>query len=93
MEDTSLDFCRLLISIKTPEDCDAFCRVFLSPRELQNLRTRLLLFRFLNEGLSQRDVASKCDVSIATVSRAMRILNDEQEFYSKIEKIMNQTNT
>lgn len=51
-----------------------FLRNILTPQELEEIASRLQIFKMLRKGISQREIAAKLGVSIATVSRGSREL-------------------
>lgn len=51
-----------------------FLRNLLTPNELEEIARRLEIFKLLKQGLPQRTVAEKLQVSIGTVSRGAREL-------------------
>ncbi|MBI5134785.1 helix-turn-helix domain-containing protein [Candidatus Uhrbacteria bacterium] len=52
----------------------AFLKNILTPAELDEIATRLQIFKLLKKGVPQREVAEKLGVGIATVSRGAREL-------------------
>jgi len=64
--------------IKTEREFDDFLRDLCTPAEIAALSERWNIARELSQKqLSQQAVAKKLNVSVATVSRVARFLNDE----------------
>lgn len=61
-------------SLKKNDTILAFLKNILTPSELDEIATRLQIFKLLKKGVSQREVAEKLGVGIATVSRGAREL-------------------
>ncbi len=61
-------------SLKKNDTVLAFLRNILTPAELDEIATRLQIFKLLKKGVPQREVAEKLGVGIATVSRGAREL-------------------
>ena len=62
----------LLLSIRTKEDMEDFLFGILTPKELQEIPTRLQIVKRLKKGIPQHKVAEELKVGIATVSRGSR---------------------
>ncbi len=58
----------------TAEQMSAALEGLLTPYEQQELINRLQIFELLSQGVSQRQVAQKLGVAIATVTRGSRAL-------------------
>ncbi|MBU1992345.1 MAG: Trp family transcriptional regulator [Patescibacteria group bacterium] len=58
-----------LLGIKTPKQMEDFLKAILTPAELDSIPTRLEIVRMLKKGVSQREIAKKLGVGIATVTR------------------------
>ncbi len=61
-------------SLKTNGRVLSFLKNILTPAELDEIATRLQIIKLLKKGVSQREVAKKLGVGIATVSRGAREL-------------------
>lgn len=59
----------VLIEMSTKEKMKAFLEGLLTPKELSEIPTRLQIVKMLKRGMSQREIADKLGVGIATVSR------------------------
>lgn len=65
---------KLLSEIASPEIMSAILSNLLTPGEREELGVRLQIFKGLISGQSQRDLAKKLNVSLATISRGSREL-------------------
>ncbi|MFP8968330.1 Trp family transcriptional regulator [Pokkaliibacter sp. CJK22405] len=63
-----------LLSMKTAEDMEQALQALLTPAELSEIGKRLQIFRMLEEGVPQRQIAETLGVGIATVTRGSRAL-------------------
>ena len=63
-----------LMTQTTVEQMSAALEGLLTPYEQQELINRLQIFELLSQGVSQRQVAQKLGVGIATVTRGSRAL-------------------
>ena len=63
-----------LMTQTTAEQMSAALEGLLTPYEQQELINRLQIFELLSQGVSQRQVAQKLGVGIATVTRGSRAL-------------------
>jgi|GEM_PF-5981552 Trp operon repressor len=59
----------LLASMREPEEVELFLRDLLTPSERQAIEERWAIVRLLAQGLTQREIRDRLDVSIATVTR------------------------
>lgn len=62
----------LLLSIKTREDMENFLLGIFTPKELEEIPTRLQIVKMLKKGTSQHEIAEKLRVGIATVTRGSK---------------------
>ncbi|MDR1026552.1 MAG: trp operon repressor [Lactobacillus sp.] len=66
------------LEIKTESEFNALLMDLCTPSEISALNERWKIAQILYEGkLSQREIASKLNVSITTVTRVARFLNNE----------------
>ena len=70
------EFCGFLSEIDDPKEMKRILRSLLTPSELEELPTRLQILKLLQKGVSQREIASKLGVGIATVTRGARVLKE-----------------
>lgn len=64
----------LLLSIKTREEMENFLFGIFTPKELEEIPTRLQIVKMLKKGISQHKVAEELGVGIATVTRGSKEL-------------------
>lgn len=62
----------LLLSIKNREEMENFLLGILTPKELEEIPTRLQIVKMLKKGISQHEIAEKLGVGIATVTRGSK---------------------
>lgn len=63
-----------LLSYHSPAELKGFLRAILTPQELREIPTRLMIVKLLKQGVPQREIASRLRVGIATVTRGSREL-------------------
>ena len=68
------ELAQVIISLENKEVAKAFLKNILTPGELEEISKRLQIVKLLKNGVSQRKVAQKLNVSIGTVSRGSREL-------------------
>ncbi|MBT4917267.1 transcriptional regulator [Candidatus Peregrinibacteria bacterium] len=61
-----------MVSIKEPKLMESFLKTILTPKELDEVVTRLQILKMLKDGVPQRKIASDLGVSIGTISRGSR---------------------
>lgn len=84
----AIDLYRALLSLKTPEECEAFLKDLCTPSELDAFIDRWRVAQGLHSGLSQRAVQEQTGVSIATVTRVAQFLNRGFGGYQAVLKRM-----
>ena len=66
------------LCLKTAEECNRFLRDLCTPRELKELAGRWQTAKLLEEGeYSYRDISKRTGMSVTTVGRVARFLNNE----------------
>jgi TrpR family trp operon transcriptional repressor len=65
-----------ILSLKTEEELLHFFEIILTTKELEEIPTRLQIARLLKNGVSQRNIAKKLRVGIATVTRGSKELQN-----------------
>lgn len=58
-----------LLAIADKKEMIAFLQSIHTPQELEELPKRLAIFKLLNDGVSQHEIAHKMGVGVATVTR------------------------
>ncbi len=67
-----------LLAVKNAEECERFLRDICTPKEIGDLTDRWVVARLLDEGeLSYRDIHSRTGVSVTTIGRVARFLQQE----------------
>lgn len=82
----------LLTSIEKQENLDQILDLLLTPQEYEEVITRLQIFKKLQAGDTQRDVSEELDVSIATVTRGSREIQQKPEQIKKLFNILEDLN-
>ena len=63
-----------LLAARTPKDLEQLLDNLLTPSEMAEISKRLQIFKLLEQGLPQRQIAEQLGVGIATVTRGSRAL-------------------
>lgn len=72
----NLDFLyQAVLSLKTPEECDAFFSDLCTVNELQSISQRVVVAKMLTENHVYSDIAAATGASTATISRVNRSLS------------------
>jgi len=69
-----VDLAGVLAGIRTSEEVMEFLDGILTPTEIDEISTRLQIVKMLKRGVSQRKIAQKLGISVATVSRGSKAL-------------------
>ncbi len=77
----------LLANIKNPKLMDEFIKDILTPTEFEEIIIRWQIIKQLSKGVSQREIASKLGVSIATITRGSRELRDRKGGFWQVLKM------
>lgn len=62
----------LLLTVKNKDDMENFLLGIFTPKELQEIPTRLCIVKMLKKGISQHKIAKDLKVGIATVTRGSK---------------------
>jgi TrpR-related protein YerC/YecD len=68
------DLYAALLMLETPQEMEAFMADLCTPTEIAAFADRWHAARLLHQGLSQREVASRTGIALATVTRVARFL-------------------
>ena len=72
------DLIEVILALETADECRRFMRDICTPKEISDLADRWLIARLLDEGkLSYREIHAQTGVSITTVGRVARFLQQE----------------
>ena len=63
------DLYRLFASVRTTKESEMLLKDILTPQEVETIAERWKLIQALASGMTQRDVAKKCGVSISKITR------------------------
>lgn len=89
------ELCELFSSIDTPKEADLLLKDLLTPQEMESLAERWQLVQLLAQGISQREIAEKLNVSISKVTRGSRVLQygagGFMHFLRKLKKAVSET--
>ncbi len=73
-----------ILKLKTVKECRAFFRDLCTLGELQEFSERFEVAKFIDEGVSYREIATRTGVSTATVTRIAQWLNHGEGGYRLI---------
>lgn len=66
-----------LLAIESAQDMEKTLRDLLTPSEFSEITKRLQIFKMLENGIPQRQIAEQLGVGIATVTRGSRALKSQ----------------
>jgi Trp operon repressor len=72
----------LLSRLSDPREMEAALEALLTPKEAEELENRLQIFRMLLQDIPQREIATRLNVGIATVTRGAAALRNSRFFES-----------
>lgn len=75
VESAELSLCQALLSLKNADEMAAFLHDLCTPAELEVLVDRWRVVPFLLEGVPYREIHERTAVSITTIGRVARFLN------------------
>ncbi len=73
------EIAKYLLMAKDEEAMQKLLRGLLTPNEVHEMSKRLEIFALLKKGVSQREIAKRLGVGIATVTRGSRALKELEE--------------
>ena len=89
-KDTAEVFFNAVLSLKTPEECQAFFLDVCTIKELQDLTQRMQVAVLLSEGKNYQEISRQTSVSSATISRVNRcLLYGDGGYRTVLERINN----
>jgi len=74
-ESAELSLCEALLSLKNADEMAAFLRDLCTPAEMEVLVDRWRVVPYLLDGVSYREIHERTAVSITTIGRVARYLN------------------
>lgn len=66
------ELAKIFLSIKTEKEMLLFLQGILTPKELEEIPTRLQVVKMLKQGISQHSIAEKLGIGVATVTRGSK---------------------
>src|SRR5690625_4027067 len=87
-ETSEESLCRALLALDTVADMRAFLRDLCTPSEREALTDRWCVVPYLLDGVPYRDIHERTGVSITTIGRVARFLNEGNGGYQKALKGM-----
>ena len=75
------DLVEVLLSLKNKDEALDLLRGILTPKELEEIPTRLQIVRMLKSGMPQHQIAAKLGIGIATVTRGSKELQKKRFKY------------
>ncbi|PWK92950.1 YerC/YecD family TrpR-related protein [Fulvimonas soli] len=75
VESAEQSLCEALLSLRSAEEMQAFLHDLCTPAELEALVDRWRVVPYLLDGLSYREIHERTAVSITTIGRVARFLN------------------
>ena len=82
-QQSSRNLCEALLSLKTVDECQRFLEDLCTPAELEALADRWSVVTYLQAGLPYRHIHELTGVSVTTIGRVARCLNDGAGGYRK----------
>lgn len=73
-----------ILALQNEAEVEEFLSAILSTSEKEGVNNRWLAASMLNEGYTQRQVARSLKISVATVSRAAKLIRGKETFLSKL---------
>lgn len=86
-------FLNLITEIEQTEDLDDILDLLLTPKEYQEIANRVEIFKKLDEGETQRDISDELEVSIATVTRGSREMQNKPYKTQKLLDLLEEIET
>lgn len=81
---------KLVKSIYTEAEIEAFFKELLTESEIETLSKRWRILEMLNQGFTQREIAKELQVSLCKVTRGAKIMKDKKSILAKYLKTENQ---
>jgi TrpR family trp operon transcriptional repressor len=84
MDNSLKEICNSVNQLPSVEQIEAFFKVILSEKELEDIQLRWELMKKLKEGESQRNIAKELHVSLCKITRGAKILKQPDGIINKI---------
>jgi len=75
-----------ILKLRNIDECRAFFQDLCTPAELQAMKDRWVVAELLADGLTYRQIRDRTGVSVTTVGRVARCLNEEPAGYAAVLK-------
>jgi len=79
---------KAVLALGSVEECRSFFNDLCTPAELQAMKDRWVVVELLGEGKTYRDIHDLTGVSITTIGRVARCLNNGADGYATVLKKM-----
>lgn len=73
----------ILNKLKTKEEINTFLNEILTQKEIDTLSKRWRILKMLADGVSQREIAQKLNVSLCKITRGSKILKNKNAITTK----------
>lgn len=83
---TLKELVNIITNLKTPTQLETLLQELLTPAEIKEINKRLDIFRMLQAGVPQREIAAKLHTSLCAVTRGSKELQKEKSIFRKILK-------
>ena len=74
---------KMLLKPENEKDLQALLKDLLTPWEIDEIAQRIKIFTLLNKWETQRDIASDLDISITTVTRGSKAIQNKKSIIKK----------
>lgn len=68
-----------IINLQTEEECEKFFSDLCSETEIQALKKRILIAKYIINGYTYREILEETNASTATISRIKNVITNEEE--------------
>lgn len=85
-------FAKVIASLSSPREVQAFLGEILTPTELHDLMLRWELLERLEQGVSQRAIASDLGISLCKITRGAKILKTPRSLSARLVRESVQSN-
>lgn len=83
------ELAKIITTLNTPVRIEALLQELLTPAEIQEINKRLDIFKMLQAGIPQREIATKLHTSLCAVTRGSKELKKEKSIFREILKKQN----
>jgi len=80
MKATEKELAQIFLKVKSDKDITKLFSIFTTSKEYEEILNRLRILNMLNQGVSQREIAKKLGVGIATVTRGSSELKNYRNY-------------